>query len=381
MDDYINNNPALESGENVSQGTGKRRFGWTDYGVTRDNFQVLRAGDALLAEGKTKAWELPRCMVRSPRNIFALEVYDPADDGLDPSNGGDDGFNVYLKDLREDKSVLLYFACLSCAWPTTATWFTDRYVITSGASINSMDEIDETNLIPRFHPLTLHLFDLQTGRSFITGSIAEPVNHGRSNAPTERIAFPTNSPAINVWNWRTLWKAIENGYHAKPEPAPFTAEAVAELAKLPLEPGLQWQDLGVWPRPETWQLAPEKDDPYNAIHGEKPVAGGDPYLTYTETADGQRNYTIAIAGYPENSEFGPRSGEEEPITQLVAHADLITTGKGSLPQLETIQRMGDNKRYLALAGTYQKPGGQDPGKGKWMLLIDLLHHRAWSAHW
>lgn len=388
MDDYINNNPALDSGDTRKQGTMDRRYGWRDDGVTRDNFQILRSGDEPLAEGKPKGWDLPRGMIRSPGNLFAIGVYDSDDDGVEPAEGGDDGFNVYLEDLRKDKSVLLYFAGLSAAWPSAATWFTDRYIITSGSGNRSdpvvsanltynPDNTDDTYLTPQLHTQTVHLFDLQSGKSFVTYSIAQPDNHGRSNVPTERIVFPLDSSPISVWNWRTLWKAIGDGYHAKPEPAPFTAEEVAELAKLPKEPGLQWKDLGIWPPPETWQLAPEKEDEHIDYRAPKPVAGGDPFLTYAETADGQRHYTIAIAGYPDKTKFV----EEDPVKQVVAHADLITTGKGSLPQIDRIQRMGDDKRYLTLAGTYQKPGGKDAGKGKWMLLIDLLRHRSWSAHW
>jgi hypothetical protein len=43
--------------------------------------------------------------------------------------------------------------------------------------------------------------------------------------------------------------------------------------------------------------------------------------------------------------------------------------------------MGDYNRYPLLAGTYRKPGAGQDTKGKWMLLTDLLNHRAWSAHW
>jgi hypothetical protein len=385
MDDYINNNPALATGDTFKGRNMDRRYGWRDSGITRSNFQILRSGDAPLPEGKPKAWDLPRCMIRSPRNLFALELYDPDEDGLDPSNGGDDGFNVYLQDLRQDKNVMLYFAGLSSAWPTAATWFTDRYVITSGDAGSSdpvvsasftdgLNPTGDTYLTPQLHTQTLHLFDLQAGKSFMTHSIAPRVG---SDMPTDRIAFPVSSSGISVWSWRTLWKAIEDGYHAKPEPAPFTAEEVAELSKLPKESGLQWKDLGIWPPPETWQLTSEKEEPYTAVHREKPVAGGDPYLTYKETADGQRDYTIAITDYPDQTRFV--AGET--ISQVVAHADLITIGKGSLPQLGTIQRLGDDKRYLALAGTYQKPGGADSEKGNWMLLMDLFRHRAWSAHW
>ena len=385
MDDYINNNPALGSGDTYKQGAMDRRYSWEDYGVTRGNFQILRSGDAPLAEGKPKAWDLPRSMIRSPRNLFALELYDPDDDGLDLSNGGDDGFNVYLMDLRQDKNVMLYFAGLSAAWPTMATWFTDRYVITSGGAGSSdpvvsasftdgLNNTGGTYLTPQLHTQTLHLFDLQAGKSFRTHSIA-PTDG--IHAPTDRIAFPTGSPPIKISSWRTLWKAIEDGYHAKPEPAPFTLEKVAGLAELPQDSGIQWNYLGIWPPPETWQLAPEKDDEHVDYLAPKPVAGGDPFLTYTETAEGQRRYTIAITAHEEQDKFMDR----DTITEVVAHADLITTGTGSLPQLEAIQRLGDDKRYLALAGTYQKPGGTDSGQGRWMLLTDLLSHRSWSAHW
>lgn len=207
-----------------------------------------------------KTWSLPRDGV----NYFYPE-------------DGDDGYNVYLKDLRNDKDSLLYFACLSCAWPSTATWFTDRYVITSGSYNDSLDQTDETPFEPRFAEQTLHLFDLQSGQSFVTSSISRAADHSRPNAPTERIYFPEGSSYESGQQWRLLWRAIENGYHAKPEQAPYTMEKVAELANLPKDLGLHWQDLGIWPRPETWQLTPEKKDVDYAAP--KPVAGGDPLLT------------------------------------------------------------------------------------------------------
>jgi hypothetical protein len=107
------------------------------------------------------------------------------------------------------------------------------------------------------------------------------------------------------------------------------------------------------------------------------VETGDPYLACTQTVDGQRRYSIAISGYQNSDTFWDRAPTEE----SVAHAELLVTGRGSLPQLETIQRMGDRNRYLLLAGTYRKPGAGESPKGKWMVLTDLLHHRAWSAHW
>lgn len=376
MDDYINNNLALDCGENVRQGAMKRRFGWTDYGVTRDNFHLLRAGDDPAPAGKAKTFDLPRGSVRSPGNLFSITVGQLGEKGFYPEDG-DDGVNVYLQDFRQDKSILLYFAGLYAAWPSTATWFTDRYVITSGSAANWLDEIDETDLTPRFHTNTIHLFDLQTGRAFWTASIPRPAEQARPNAPTERIYFPEGLAYTGIGKWRTLWKAVEDGYHAKPEQAPFTAEEVTEFAKRPKESGLQWKDLGTWPPPETWRLAVGTEEENMDYEAPKPVAGGDPLLTYTETADGQRRYTIAISGHLGQEHFF----EQDAIANIVAHADLFTTGEGSLPQLETIQRMGERKQHLVLAGTYQKPGGKDPEKGKWMLLVDLLHHRSWSAHW
>ncbi len=388
MDDYVNSNPALDTGDTRKQGTMDRRYGWIDHGVPREEFNILRSSDAPLVAGKQKGWDLPRGMIRSPGNLFAIGVGDSDDSGVEPAEGGDDGVNVSLEDLRTDKSILLYYAGLHSAWPSAATWFTDRYVITSGTGCTCDPVVfarnvfdrggeDDPYLTPQIHAQTIYLFDLQSGKSFFTHSIAPSDNHGRSYAPTERIVFPLESSPINVWSWRTLWKAIEDGYHAKPEPAPFATEAVAELAKLPMEPGLQWKDLGIWPRPEIWQLASETADRDHLNPSEKPLAGGDSYLSYTESSDGQRRYTIAIAGYPDKTQFS----QKDPVTQVVAHADLFTTGKGCLPQLDTIQRMGDEKRYLALAGTFQKPGNPVAGRGRWMLLIDLLHHRSWSAHW
>lgn len=93
--------------------------------------------------------------------------------------------------------------------------------------------------------------------------------------------------------------------------------------------------------------------------------------------DGHHRYTLAISGFDDQQQFEER---EAPVN-VVAHAELFTTGGGSLPQLESVQRLGERKRYLALAGTYQKPNGKDSAKGRWTLLTDLLRHRSWSVHW
>ena len=238
MDEYIINNPALDCGDNVPQGAMQRRFGWTDYGVTRDKFELLHSGDNPVSKEKTSSANLPHGAVRSPDNLFSVTVGALGEKGYPVD--GDDGVNVCVDDLRNDKTSILYFACLSCAWPSTATWFTDRYVITSGTTRHSEDEIDETNLEPLFDAQTLHLFDLQTGRSFVTTSIARPHDQSRPNAPTERIYFTQEPSSENELNWHTLWNAIEAGYHAKAQQAPVAAQEVAVLAKLPNDAGMQW---------------------------------------------------------------------------------------------------------------------------------------------
>jgi hypothetical protein len=384
MDDYISNNAALNCGETRKQGTMTRRFGWTDHGVTRDPFQVLRVGDGPVPEGKLSATNLPHGAVRSPRNLFFITVAQLGERGWYPEES-DDGINVYLNDLRRDKSILLYFAGLYSAWPSAATWFTDRYVITSGVapgysdpvvsaqSTNHPDDGSSVYLTPQIRAQTIHLFDLQTGRSFVTTSIA-PERGDRPNAPTERIFFPEDSSYRSGIRWQTLWKAIEEGYHAKPRQAPFTVEEVAELAKLPKDSGMQWKDLGIWPPPKTWQLVSETRQENGDYLAAKPVWGGDPFLTYIDTGGGQSHYRIAIASADGRESFSEQA-------DIAAHADLFTIGGGSLPQLETIQRLGDNNRYLVLAGTYQKPGADESRKGKWMFLTDLLQHHSWSVHW
>lgn len=372
MDDYVNNNPALGTGNTVPQRAMKRRFGWRDYGFTRDNFHLLRSQDHPAPEVKQETPELPRGAVRSPGNLFSITVGQLNEKGWYPADT-DDGINVYLDDRRVNKSHLLYFAGIYDAWPSAATWFTDRYVITSGTGPGTYEWDDENAyLTSPLRPQTLYLFDLRTGRAFVTASF--PQGDGRPNAPTERVDFPQGSSYTRERHWQVLWKAIENGYQTKPEKAPITAEEVAAIAKLPAEPGLQWKDLGIWPAPETWRLAPEAEQPDAGAQTGMSVEGGDPFLTYTEPGDGQRRYRLAISGFQGQSHFD----ERDALADIVAHADLFTTGEGRLPQLDTIQRMGERKRYLALAGSFQKP---DSGKGKWMLLVDLLNHRSWSAHW
>ena len=371
MDDYINHNPALGCGENIRPTQGMRRFGWTDCEVTRDTFDVLRSKQDAAPEVKPETPELPRGAVRSPGNLFSITVGQLDEKGMYPEEG-DDGINVYLDDRRGNESRLLYFAGLYSAWPSTATWFTDRYVITSGIG-RWVDLPDDSDPAPRFHSQTIRLFDLLTGRSFEANGIALP---DFPDVPTERIFFPNGRYEHEI-KWRALWRAVESGYQLKPAPAPFPVEEAAAVAKLPKDGGPQWQDLGIWPPPETWQLAPEKDD-WNDLNPDKrAVETGDPYLACTQTVDGQRRYTLAISGYQDSDTFW----ERPPTEEAVAHAELLVTGGGNLPQLETIQRMGDRNRYLLLAGTYRKPGAGEPGKGKWMLLTDLLHHRSWSVHW
>ena len=345
----------------------RRHFGWRDYGVTRDKFHLLRSGESPEPAVKPETPELSRGAVRSPGSLFSITVGQLSEKGWYPTDG-DDGINVYLDDRRVKKSHLLYFAGLYDVWPAAATWFTDRYVITSGTGAGAYEWDDENAYSTSpVRPQTLHLFDLQTGRAFVTESF--PQVDGRPNAPTERVYFPQGLSYTRERHWRYLWKAIEDGYQAKPEQAPVTAEEVAVIAKFPAELGLKWKDLGIWPSPENWRLAPEAED-----SSEKSVNGGDSFLSYTESGEEQRDYRLAISGFQGQSHFD----EWDAVADIVAHVDLFTTGEGSLPQLETIQRLGDRKQYLALAGSFRKPGS---GKGKWMLLVDLLKHRAWSAHW
>jgi hypothetical protein len=376
MDDYINNNPAIGTGENIPQGRLRRRFGWEDYGVTRDQFQLLRVGENPIPAVKPSDANFWHGAVRSPGNLFSISVGQLGEKGYPVD--GDDGVNVYLNDFRRDQSSLLYFACLSCAWPDTATWFTDRYVMTAGVASSSMNEVEEGELMtPAFRPQTIHLFDLQTGRSFFTSCIGQPGGVDRPNGPTDRIYFPQDPRSREGWSWRMLWKAVEDGYQAKSQPAPFPAEEVAGLAKLPNGSDLQWKDLGIWPPPENWRLGPENEQEFGNYRAPKPTPGGDPFLTCTEIGDGQRSYSIAIAGDEDPQAFN----ESSALMRFTARADLFITGGGSLPQLETIKRLGDNDRYLLLAGSYHKAGTDGSGKSSWMLLTDLLSHRSWSAHW
>lgn len=371
MDDYINRNPALGCGEN-SAPFSSRRFGWSVYEAQREPFAVLQAPDDASTEEKLEATQLARGAVRSPGNLFSISVGQLNETGMD-SEDGDDGTNVYLDDLHGKKSRLIYFAGLYDAWPTAATWFTDRYVITTGTG-SWLDAPKDSDPSPRAIPLTIRLFDLWTGRAFAARGMGDRL--GRAVIPTERIFFP-NGDYANGERWRTLWAAVEAGYLAKTEQPPVSAEDAAANAKLSADPGLQWKDLGIWPPPETWRLASEVKETVYTHPPEKVIETGDPYLTCKQTAEGELRYTLAISGYRDLTQFV----DNPPETQLVARASLLTSGRGCLPQVGTVQRMGDHKRFLLMAGNYQKPGTADSGSGKWMLLVDLLRHRSWTAHW
>jgi len=372
MDDYINNNPALGCGDNIRPAPGHRRFGWTEEGVDRDTFDVLRSPDDSAPGVTPDVTALPRGAVRSPGNLFSVTVGQLDEMGMYPEEG-DDGINVYLDDLHGKKSRLLYFAGLYSAWPSAATWFTDRYVITTGTCNTYLDFPDESDTSPRFHPTTIHLFDLLTGRSFIANGMPHP---GEFDTPTEKIFFPRGTYSQEM-QWRTLWKAMEAAYLAKPEQPPISAVDAATSAKMPAESGLRWKDLGIWPPPETWQMVSELDEPVHTYPEEKSVPTGDSYLSCKQTIEGELRYKIAISGFHYQDQFVDRP----PEIDAVAHANLLTCGKGSLPQVRTVQRVGENKQFLLISGTYQTPGAMDSENGKWMLLTDLLHHRSWSVHW
>lgn len=370
MDDYINRNRALGCGENIRPASGHRRFGWREAEVSRDTFDVLGAPDDSVVEPKTEVTTLSRGAVRSPGNLFAITVGQLDGKGMYPEEG-DDGINVYLDDLHGKKSRLLDYEGLYGAWPSAATWFTDRYVITTGTGA-WVDPPLDSDPGPRFHPLTIRLFDLVTGRTYTASGMK---CDGQPVVPTERIFFPDGDYAHEM-KWRALWGAVEASYLAKPEQAPVPAQEAAAKAKLSADAGLQWKDLGIWPPPETWRLVPKEEEPVHTFPREEVIETGDSYLT-CKRVEGQFRYTLAIYGHPEQTQFV----DNPPDTEFVARASLLNSGKGCLPEVGTVQRVGENKRFLLIAGNYQKPGTADSGTGKWMLLVDLLQHRSWSAHW
>jgi hypothetical protein len=368
MDDYVNGNAALGTGDTEPRGAMTRRYAWKPMGVTREPFRVLNADlkPAQPAEPK----ELERGTVRSPRKIFSVTVGQMDERGWYPA-GGDDGFNVYLDDRRNHTQRLLHFCGLYDAWPAAATWFTDRYMITCGTGAGAYEWDDENAFqMSTRRPQTMHLFDLQTGKAYVTASHAEAA--GPSHTPTERIFFPCGSSYECERRWKMLWEAVEAGYRIQPMEAPMTLAQVAGLLKWPVDAAWGWQDLGVWPRPENWRLVPVARAEDHGLAGVKFQNGGDPFLSYTESGHGQRQYRIAISGWR-----GMHFDAQQAQAEIYAYAEIFTTGGGRLRRLETIRRVGDQDRLLVLAGTYEKPAG---GRAAWLLMIDLLHGRAWSAH-
>lgn len=370
LDDYINNNHALGCGNNLLPSPVGRRFGWTEARAERDPFDVLGSIDHA-AEGKTKASDLPRGAVRSPGNLFSVTVGQLDEKGIYPTEG-DDGINVYLDDLRGAESRLLYFQGMYGAWPSAATWFTDRYVITSGTA-PWVDLPADTDKAPRFHPLTLRVFDLLSGRSFVASGM------GRSDGavhPTEEIVLPAGDYPQQE-KWRSLWKAVEYSYLATPEKAPLAVGDAARGVNLAAADASTWTDLGVWPPPETWHFTPEPQEDAQVHPPQKVIPTQDPYLICKQTGDGNLQYSLNIASNEEYGMLDDRGLE----TNLIARAPLLIAGEEGLPKVETVRRMGENKQHLLMAGSYQKPGTDEPGNGKWMLLLDLVRHRAWSVHW
>ncbi len=387
MDDYVNANPALGVGHSRLPERADRLYHWTEAdGPRTPDFPNLRTPAPSAAEGTQEVGKLPHDAVRSPSSDLALLPDQVDERGWHPKDG-DDGVQISIADLRVNQSRRLYYAGMHSAWPAAATWFTDRFVLTSGygctcdpivSARNEWDADDESSdyLTPQLHSQTIRLFDLLTGSSFATISLAESSDRGQ-RAFTERIFFPARANTDGGAKWPSLWKAIEAGYHARPEPAPFKPDAVVNLTKQPPVADLQWKDLGIWPPPETWRLAPENDEPAPAYEAPKPVATSDPYLTYTPAWGGGGSYSLAISGFDDDSWFE----EQETPVNVVAHAEILTTGGGGLPRLATIRRTGEHQRYLVLAGDYQIPNGAADQKRQWLLLVDLLKHRAWTLNW
>lgn len=362
MDEYVNDNPALETGKTIRRGVMSRLFRWQIREFQRDSFHVLHADNHPAPDPKLQLPELDRGAVRSPNNLFSVTVGQLKQNGFYPEEG-DDGINVYLNDRRINKNLLIYFQGLYGPWPSAATWFTDRYLITSGTASPVDAWSDDTAYAGSTEaPTSLYLFDLQTGKAFSTHSYDHAPT--RSNAPTERIFFPEESSYKTQETWRFLWGTIETGYRIKPAEAPVSIGQAIEAAQQSSKPNLKWNDLGIWPAPETWQLATKNEE--DSFQGEPKVYknAGDPFLSYTETVGGQRQYRLAITN--------------QISAEICAYADLFTTGEGPMPQLKSVVRLGDREKFLLLSGTYTKPNSEN---GSWMLLLDKSLLRAWSVHW
>ena len=390
MDDYINGNTSLQCGTSRRQRPNDRIYHWFEAGTPlTPGFPKLGDPGKPAPETKDETGKLPHDAVRSPSGDFALLPGQFDDIGSYPAEG-DDGINVMLTDMRIGKTDALYFAGLHEAWPTAATWFTDRFVLTSGFGctcdpvVSASDTWDASGisgrfLTPQLAAQTVRLFDFQTHRSYITHSLGNGPDRGTASF-TERIAFPGNN-LRDPSPWKALWNAVRSVYQAKPEDAPFTPGAVAETVKMPLEGTPQWRDLGIWPPPDTWELIdagntnPEIQHPsfrYMPVQMETE----DPYLLRTEPIEGNTTYSIRIIGSHEGSRFM----DSEKLADVVAKAPILTTGRGCLPRLDTIHRMGEDRRFLILAGTYQTPGGDASDRRIWILLTDLASHRTWSLH-
>ncbi len=371
MDEYVNQNPALETGKTIRRGSMSRLFRWNVEDFRRDSFHLLHANHHPVADPTMPLPELERGAVRSPSNRFSITVGQLDGNGWYPCDG-DDGINVYLNDRRMNKSHLVYFQGLYGAWPSAATWFTDRYVITSGTAIPVDEYDDETGYEGSNEaPTTLYLLDLQTGKAFSTNSYAP--TSARLNAPTERIFFPDASSYETQVTWKFLWQTVEAGYRIKPQEAPISIDQAIKDTQLSSKPNARWKDLGIWPSPETWKMIKKKDQEWDVDPKKIMKNAGDSFLTYTEISQGQRQYRLAISSFS-SGDFGGK----HTLDRIVASADLFITGEGHMPQLKSVKRFGDSEQLLLLGGIYLKPNSEE---GNWILLMDQSQLRAWSAHW
>jgi hypothetical protein len=166
-----------------------------------------------------------------------------------------------------------------------------------------------------------------------------------------------------------LWDAVQTNLDAQPLPPPVPLAAAASHTGQTPPADAAWLALGPWPPVERWQPP----------RGEPPQPPGepthDPLLSARPGEGGNRIHTLAIR----------RSGEpHETFTQEsapAAFADILTTGGGCMPRLTAVRRLGDAGELLLLAGFAPAPGLQPGSDTQWLLLIDNLRHRAWSAWW
>jgi hypothetical protein len=385
IDDYISGNPALfPSSEWVRHANRPRKLPWKKHPGSPQpkGFPTLDLPQAhSIGMRDIDPAALPKDAVRSPSLRFAVLPDRYNEIGV-PVTDGDDGLGVQLADLASRKQGRLYYCGMYGAWPVSATWFTDRYLLIAGTGPNEytagmipMEVGQARDLLKGTEIVSLRLYDLLAGR-FFTAVTLSPSGHIPMNF-TEKIVFPGDEK--NRAFLYSVWNGVEMTLKKSDQAPPLSPGKAAQLLgfdKVPLPKSIQWTHLGLWPSPDSWEPLPASFRPSTSSNH------GDRFLRIDKLSPSYQNPNpggTAVLRLIVQQSGTPSSyhGTGTPAAQ----AELMKLGGGLLPRWTSVHRCeGKLNRILLLGGWAPRPG---PGgeSSRWILMLDCLSHDGWRLDW